>query len=101
MGMSRPGLRACRSASTWPTSRARSPIADGLVLCLISGGGSALLSLPCGGLTLADKQRINRALLDSGAPIDAMNCVRKHLSRIKGGRLAAACLPARVVTLGI
>ncbi|ABM56706.1 glycerate kinase type-2 family protein [Verminephrobacter eiseniae] len=75
--------------------------ADDLVLCLISGGGSALLSLPCDGLTLADKQRINRALLDSGAPIGAMNCVRKHLSRIKGGRLAAACLPARVVTLGI
>ena len=74
---------------------------DDLVLCLISGGGSALLTLPAEGLTLADKQRINQALLDSGAAIDEMNCVRKHLSRIKGGRLAAACFPARVVTLAI
>ena len=75
--------------------------ADDLVLCLISGGGSALLTLPAEGLTLADKQRINRQLLKSGASIDEMNCVRKHLSRIKGGRLAAACAPARVVTLTI
>jgi glycerate 2-kinase len=75
--------------------------ADDLVLCLISGGGSALLTLPAGGLTLEDKQRINRQLLDSGANIGEMNCVRKHLSRIKGGRLAAACAPARVVTLTI
>ena len=74
---------------------------DDLVLCLISGGGSALLTLPAGGLTLADKQRINRDLLNSGANISEMNCVRKHLSRIKGGRLAAACAPARVVTLTI
>jgi hydroxypyruvate reductase len=74
---------------------------DDLVLCLISGGGSALLTLPAEGLTLEDKQRINRALLDSGANIAEMNCVRKHLSRIKGGRLAAACAPARVVTLAI
>jgi len=73
--------------------------ADDLVLCLISGGGSALLSLPAPGLTLADKQAINRALLHSGAAIDEMNCVRKHLSAIKGGRLAALCAPARVVTL--
>ena len=74
---------------------------DDLVLCLISGGGSALLTLPAPGLTLADKQAINRGLLDSGANIHEMNCVRKHLSRIKGGRLAAACAPARVVTLTI
>jgi hydroxypyruvate reductase len=74
---------------------------DDLVLCLISGGGSALLTLPAEGLTLEEKQRINRALLESGAAIGEMNCVRKHLSRIKGGRLAAACAPARVVTLTI
>ncbi|CAN7539485.1 glycerate kinase type-2 family protein [Rhizobacter sp. LjRoot28] len=73
--------------------------ADDLVLCLISGGGSALLSLPAPGLTLEDKQSINKALLKSGAAIDEMNCVRKHLSAIKGGRLAALCAPARVVTL--
>ena len=75
--------------------------ADDLVLCLISGGGSALLSLPAQGLTLADKQRINHELLACGAGIGEMNCVRKHLSRIKGGRLALACAPARVVTLTI
>lgn len=74
---------------------------DDLALCLISGGGSALLTLPAEGLTLADKQRINRALLESGANIHEMNCVRKHLSRIKGGRLAQACGAARVVTLTI
>ena len=74
---------------------------DDLVLCLISGGGSSLLTLPCEGLTLEDKQRINRQLLESGAHIGEMNTVRKHLSRIKGGRLAAACAPARVVTLTI
>jgi len=75
--------------------------ADDLVLCLISGGGSALLTLPAQGLSLQDKQDINRQLLASGANIAEMNCVRKHLSRIKGGRLAAACAPARVVTLTI
>lgn len=74
---------------------------DDLVLCLISGGGSALLTLPAEGLALQDKQRINRELLASGATIAEMNCVRKHLSRIKGGRLAAACAPAPVVTLTI
>ena len=72
---------------------------DDLVLCLISGGGSSLLTLPAEGMTLQDKQRINQALLNSGANITEMNCVRKHLSRIKGGRLAAACAPARVLTL--
>lgn len=72
---------------------------DDLVLCLISGGGSALLPLPLPGLTLADKQEINRALLKSGASISEMNCVRRHLSAIKGGRLAATCHPARVLTL--
>lgn len=75
--------------------------ADDLVICLISGGGSALLSLPAPGLTLADKQAVNRALLASGAAISEMNCVRKHLSAIKGGRLAAACAPAQVLTLTI
>jgi glycerate 2-kinase len=74
---------------------------DDLVLCLMSGGASALLSLPAPGLTLEDKQAVNRALLRSGATIAEMNCVRKHLSAIKGGRLAAACAPARVVTLMI
>ena len=70
-----------------------------LVLCLISGGGSSLLALPAKGITLEDKQAINKALLHSGAAIDEMNCVRKHLSAIKGGRLAAMCAPAKVVTL--
>jgi glycerate 2-kinase len=73
--------------------------ADDLVICLISGGGSSLLTAPAAGLTLADKQAINNALLRSGAPITEMNIVRKHLSAIKGGRLAVAAAPARVVTL--
>ena len=73
--------------------------ADDLVICLISGGGSSLLPVPGDGVTLADKQAINRALLRSGATISEMNCVRRHLSGIKGGRLAAACAPARVVNL--
>ncbi len=73
--------------------------ADDLVICLISGGGSSLLVLPDDDLQLADKQEINKALLKSGATIGEMNCVRRHLSAIKGGRLAAACHPARVVTL--
>ncbi len=72
---------------------------DDLVLCLISGGGSSLLPLPADGLTLQDKQTLNRELLKCGATISEMNCVRRHLSAIKGGRLAAACHPARVLTL--
>ena len=74
---------------------------DDLVLALVSGGGSALAALPGPGLTLADKQAVNAALLASGAPIGVMNAVRKHLSAIKAGRLAAAAAPARVVTLVI
>jgi hydroxypyruvate reductase len=74
---------------------------DDLVLCLISGGASALLALPAPGISLGDKQGLNRALLASGADIGQMNIVRKHLSAIKGGRLAAAAHPARVVTLVI
>jgi len=72
---------------------------EDIVLCLVSGGGSALLPLPLPGLTLEDKQVVNRAMLASGATISEMNCVRRHLSAIKGGRLAAACHPARVITL--
>ncbi len=74
---------------------------DDLVLCLMSGGASALLGLPAAGIDLAAKQAVNRALLRSGAGIQDMNCVRKHLSAIKGGRLAAAARPARVLTLMI
>ncbi len=73
--------------------------ADDLVLCLVSGGGSSLLPLPLPGLTLADLQALNRALLASGAAITEMNCVRRHLSAIQGGRLAAACRPAGVLNL--
>jgi glycerate 2-kinase len=72
---------------------------EDLVLCLISGGGSALLPLPADGLTLDMKQTVSRALLASGATISEMNCVRRHLSAIKGGRLGAACFPAQVLTL--
>jgi hydroxypyruvate reductase len=74
---------------------------DDLVVALISGGGSSLLALPAHGVSLADKQQVNRALLASGATIGEINCVRRHLSAIKGGRLAAACHPARVITLAI
>lgn len=72
---------------------------DDLVLCLISGGGSSLLSMPRPGVSLAEKRAINRALLLNGVPIGEMNCVRRHLSAIKGGRLAEACGSARIVTL--
>ncbi len=75
--------------------------ADDLVVALISGGGSSLLSLPADGISPEDKRAVNRALLASGAPISEMNAVRKHLSHIKGGRLAAAAFPARVETLVI
>ena len=75
--------------------------ADDLVIALISGGGSALLPMPLDGLTLADKQAVSKALLKSGATITEMNCVRRHLSAIKGGRLALACAPAKLVTLAI
>jgi hydroxypyruvate reductase len=80
-------------------ARVRGLTEDDLVLALISGGGSALLSLPAPGVSLADKQAVNKALLRSGAPIAEVNCVRKHLSAIKGGRLALAAYPARVVSL--
>lgn len=73
--------------------------AEDLVIALISGGGSSLLVAPGAGLTLADKQAVNAALLKSGATISEMNCVRRHLSSLKGGRLAAACHPARLLTL--
>jgi hydroxypyruvate reductase len=75
--------------------------ADDLLICLVSGGGSALLALPAEGVTLADKQAVSKALLKSGADIAEINCVRKHLSALKGGRLAAAAAPARVVALAI
>ena len=81
--------------------RVRGLCPDDLVLALISGGGSALCAASAPGIALADKQAINRALLASGATITEMNCVRKHLSAIKGGRLAAAARPARVITLAI
>jgi hydroxypyruvate reductase len=80
-------------------NRVRHLSEDDVVLCLISGGGSALLPLPLEGISLEDKQAINVALLKSGASISEMNCVRRHLSAIKGGRLAAECYPARVLTL--
>ncbi len=75
--------------------------ADDLVICLLSGGGSALLPLPAPGLTLADKQAVTAALLKAGASIAEINCVRRHLSAIKGGKLAQAARPARLLTLAI
>ena len=74
---------------------------DDLVICLLSGGGSSLLGLPAGEISLADKQIINKALLSSGASINEINTVRKHLSAIKGGRLAQACYPAKLITYAI
>jgi glycerate 2-kinase len=91
------------AAGALATQRIRSLVTglgpDDLVIALVSGGGSALLVAPGEGLTLADKQAVNTALLACGATISEMNCVRRHLSAVKGGRLAAACHPARVVTL--
>jgi hydroxypyruvate reductase len=84
------GLQAARRI----LDRVQGLSADDTVLCLISGGGSSL-PLPLEGITLEDKQKVNRALLQSGATISEMNCVRRHLSAIKGGRLAAACHPAK------
>ncbi len=75
--------------------------AEDLVLCLLSGGGSALLPMPAEGISLHDKQSITGELLKSGANIAEINCVRRHLSAIKGGRLATACSPAKIVTLAI
>lgn len=88
-----------RQAALRILDRVRGLAAQDLVLCLLSGGGSALLSLPLDGVDLADKQALNRALLASGATIAEINCVRKHLSAVKGGRLVLACAPARVVSL--
>ena len=90
---------AGRAAAERMLKLAEGAKAEDLVLCLISGGASALLALPASGLSLDDKQAINRSLLDSGADITQMNTVRKHLSAIKGGRLAAAAHPAKVITL--
>ncbi len=90
---------AGRKAAERILALARGAGPDDLVLCLISGGGSALLSLPAPGLTLEDKQEVSRALLRCGATISEMNCLRKHLSAIKGGRLAAAAAPAKVLSL--
>jgi glycerate 2-kinase len=92
---------AGRDAAARILALATSAGPEDLVLCLISGGGSALLTLPAPGISLADKQALNAALLASGAAIGEMNTVRKHVSAIKGGRLAAAAAPAKVVTLAI
>jgi len=90
-----PGLQATQRIHQLVTGLS----ADDLVIALISGGGSSLLVAPGEGLTLADKQAVNAALLASGASISEMNCVRRHLSSIKGGRLGAACYPAQLLTL--
>lgn len=93
-----PDTRSQRAAERM-LERVRGLTADDLVIALISGGGSALLSLPAPGLSLEDKQQVNEQLLRSGADIAEINCVRKHLSAIKGGWLAAAAAPARVFSL--
>ena len=90
---------AGRDAAARIAQAAHGLTADDLVLCLMSGGASSLLVLPAEGVSLEEKQAVNKALLRSGAAIGEMNTVRKHLSSIKGGRLAAMCAPARVVTL--
>src|SRR5688572_23055835 len=90
---------AGRAAAERILALARDAGPDDLVLCLISGGASSLLTLPAPGLSLEDKQAVNKALLASGADIGQMNVVRRHLSAIKGGRLAAAAHPAKVVSL--
>ena len=92
---------AAAAAAGRALALARSLGADDLLLCLASGGGSALLASPAPGIGLAEKQALTRALLACGAAIGEINCVRKHLSAIKGGRLAAAAAPASVVTLAI
>ena len=92
---------AGRAAAARILSAVKGLSADDLVLCLISGGASALLALPAEGVTLDDKRTVTGALLRSGATIHEINTVRKHLSSIKGGRLAAAAYPARVVTIVI
>lgn len=91
--------RAGHEAARRMLERVSGLTGDDLVVCLVSGGGSSLLPLPLAGISLADKQAVNQALLRSGATITEMNCVRRHLSAIKGGRLAAACYPARVCNL--
>ena len=91
--------RAGEAAATRMLELVRGLSANDLVICLISGGGSSLLPLPAPGVSLEDKQTISRALLKSGAPITEINCVRRHLSAIKGGHLGAACHPARVLNL--
>ena len=89
------GTQAARRIGRWVDEAGR----DDIVLCLISGGGSSLLPAPAAGLTLADKQKVTSLLLRGGAPIEALNCVRKHLSALKGGQLARRAAPARVLVL--
>ena len=90
-----------RAAAARILTKARSLGADDLMLVLVSGGGSSLFCLPHDAITLDEKQQITTALLAAGAPIDEMNCVRKHLSAVKGGHLAAAAYPARTLALAI